>query len=276
MDERPSAKQDDELYSSVAGLYSQFRPRYPEKLIEEATACLPKHASILEIGSGPGTATLPFLQQGIQMTCVEPASGMIEKAKQVCQDYSNKVTFHQGTLEDFLEQTKDECCFHAILAATSFHWAMDSEGIMVKRCHSLLKPHGKLILLWNIPPEPCEAIRNAVATATSQETPFYFGGYSLDQHKQNIRSKILSPVEATGLSTKFTFQEYPTETSMPVADYIAMVRTFSPYIRMTNEERESFFQIAQTTMSAGVCGSNPNMETIGLSLLNVATKLDGE
>jgi SAM-dependent methyltransferase len=273
VDERPSAKEDGELYSDVADLYHEFRPRYPDALVDDAAATLSKNARILEIGSGPGTATLSLLQRGFQVTCIEPSSGMIQKAKQVCRDYLHQVTFHQVTLEDFMEQTEEECCYDAILAATSFHWAMDSEGIVVKRCHSLLKPNGKLILLWNIPPEPEESVRDAVATATSQESPFYFGGYSVVQHQQNIREKIQSPVEATGLFTAFTVQDYPTETIMGVTDYIDMVRTFSHYIRMPDEERELFFQIAEKTMT-DKCGLN--VETTGLSILNVATKVDGE
>lgn len=274
--ERGCAEQDAELYSEVAELYHNFRPRYPEQLIEEATATLPKHANILEIGSGPGTATLPLLQRGFQVTCVEPSSGMMKKAKQVCREYSNQVTFRQVTLGEFLEQTKkEECSFDAIVAATSFHWAMDSEGIIVKKCHGLLKPGGKLLLMWNLPSEPSEAVRNTVATANNHSVPFYFGGYSIEEHKHNLHDKILDPVEATNLFSDFTLLQYPTVTKMTITDYLAMVRTFSLYIRMTDDDRESFFETTQKIM-AEMCGATNTVETTGLSLLNVATKLDDE
>ena len=271
VNERESTNQDGELYSSVADLYHDFRPQYPEKLMNATAAALPKNAQILEIGSGPATATLPLLQRGFNVTCIEPGSGMIEKAKQVCRDYQKEqVQFHHSTIQDFLDQTSDKGCYDAILAATSFHWVMDSEGIIVEKCHSLLKPNGKLILLWNIPPEPDESIRDAVATATSRTTPFYFGGYSVTQHVDNIQTKLLQPIHETGLFTDFSWEEYPTMSNMTVSAFLSLVRTFSPYIRMTEEEREIFLEAAEKIMTE-LCGSS--VDTTGLSILNVATKI---
>lgn len=180
----------DELHTNVADFYHECRPRYPAKLMQHVSSILPLHAKILEIGSGPGTATLPLLQQGYNVTCVEPGSGMIARAKDECRehidDMNNQVSFHQVTLQQYLEQNDESCGFDAITAAASFHWAMgDSEGQVVKQCHEVLKPNGKLILMWNLPPEPSVEIQNAVAAHTNRDVPFCFGGYSLQQHVMN-------------------------------------------------------------------------------------------
>ena len=53
LERRPSANQDGELYSCVADLYHEFRPRYPEELMNHAAAHIPVNGRILEIGSGP-------------------------------------------------------------------------------------------------------------------------------------------------------------------------------------------------------------------------------
>lgn len=53
INQRPSANQDGELYSCVADLYHEFRPRYPEELMNHAAAHIPVNGRILEIGSGP-------------------------------------------------------------------------------------------------------------------------------------------------------------------------------------------------------------------------------
>jgi hypothetical protein len=49
-------------YSPVADVYYNARPRYPEKLIERSVilAQLFLDASILEVGCGPGNATVAF------------------------------------------------------------------------------------------------------------------------------------------------------------------------------------------------------------------------
>lgn len=271
-------EKDNELYSSVAELYHEFRPRYPEALLRDATRHLPDNASILEIGSGPATATLPLLQRGYHLTCIEPASGMIAKAKQVCRDYvdTKQVSFHQMTLQDYLMERhadEEQNSFDDILAATSFHWAMDDKGEIVKKCHELLKPHGKLLFLWNIPPKPKEALREAVATATSNSLPFYFSGYSTAQHVLNIQDKVLSPVEhqSTVKFTKFSHQEYPTQTAVPIDAFLSMVCTFSFYIKMTRDDRESFMDTAKQVVMEQF---GPNVEMRGLSVLNMATKIE--
>lgn len=270
IDERVNAKEDGELYSDVADLYHRFRPRYPEELIEQATAGLEKEANILEIGCGPATATLPLLERGFRMTCIEPSSGMIEKAKILCRDYSQQVSFHQMTLDEFSDESS---CYDAILAASSFHWAMDSDGTFIRKCHRLLKPNGNLILMWNLPPEPEQCVRDKVAAATLKTVPFYFGGYSISQHQENIHDKILVPVETTGLFTHFSSHHYRTEASVTVQEYISFLQTLTSYIKMPDEERNSFFQRATETMTA-LCGHS--VGTMGISILNVSTKINGE
>ncbi|HEY9861742.1 MAG TPA: hypothetical protein V6D16_19750, partial [Candidatus Obscuribacterales bacterium] len=62
-------------YSGVAQAYYQARPRYPEVLMRRAVelAKLPVDAKILELGCGPGIATVPFAQLGYSMVCLEPS-----------------------------------------------------------------------------------------------------------------------------------------------------------------------------------------------------------
>jgi SAM-dependent methyltransferase len=243
-----------------------------------AAAHLPTNGRILEIGSGPGTATLPLLKRGFHVTCIEPSSAMIHKAKQVCREYMNddmdmsSVTFHQATLEEFVKRNQGQAKYDAIVAATSFHWAMDRQGGIVKQCHELLRSNGqKLVLLWNIPPEPNQDVSDAVANALGKDTPFFFSSKSREQHKLGIRETILAPVSATGLFTEFSTQDFPTESTVPISDFLSMVRTFSHYIRIPDEERATFFDIAETTMTAK-CGTT--IDVSGLSLLNVSTKVN--
>ncbi|MEG4632792.1 hypothetical protein QUB56_24925 [Microcoleus sp. AR_TQ3_B6] len=49
-------------YSAAATAYNRVRPRYPADLIQRAIelAQLPPKAKILEIGCGPGIATVEF------------------------------------------------------------------------------------------------------------------------------------------------------------------------------------------------------------------------
>ena len=222
-----------------------------------ASHSLPMNGRILEIGSGPGTATLPLLKRGFHVTCIEPSSGMIQKAKHVCHEYmkathiqeSRFIKPHCKSLSKGKSQNKQ----HMMQSWRPPHfigpWIIKEKlSNSVMNCSNRM---AKLVLLWNIPPEPNENVRNAVAKALDKDTPFYFSAKNREQHKHDICETVLAPVRATGLFhgilRRTTIQpkrpyQFPT--------FISMVRTFSHYIRMPDEERETFFDIAETTMTA--------------------------
>lgn len=62
-------------YGEVADAYNRVRPRYPKELICRAVelAQLCADAVILEVGCGPGTATISFARLGFSMLCLEPS-----------------------------------------------------------------------------------------------------------------------------------------------------------------------------------------------------------
>ena len=78
-------------YSAAAAAYNRVRPRYPVDLIESAIelAQLGPKAKILEIGCGPGIATVEFARRGFSMVCVEPSLEMCKFARQNCAEYPN-------------------------------------------------------------------------------------------------------------------------------------------------------------------------------------------
>jgi SAM-dependent methyltransferase len=61
-------------YSPVADVYYNARPPYPEPLINRSItlAQLSADASILEVGCGPGNATVASAPFGFSITCLEP------------------------------------------------------------------------------------------------------------------------------------------------------------------------------------------------------------
>jgi len=132
-------------YSEVADAYNRVRPRYPQELICRAVevAQLPADAAILEVGCGPGTATIGFAQLGFSMVCLEPSLEACQLAQQNCASYST-VEIRNTTFEEWELETER---FHALLAATSFHWV--SPEIGYPKADAALQNNGFLILLWN-------------------------------------------------------------------------------------------------------------------------------
>ena len=63
-----------EVFDEIAEIYDRARPTYPERLFEDVLefARLGPDERVLEIGAGPGKATLGFARHGCCMLCLEP------------------------------------------------------------------------------------------------------------------------------------------------------------------------------------------------------------
>lgn len=144
-------------YSPVADIYYNARPPYPKQFIDRsiALAQLSADASILEVGCGPGNATVAFAQFGFSMLCVEPNPDFCRLAQQNCDQYPN-VTICNTSFEEWSLKAKQ---FDAVLSANAFHW-MSPEVRYAKA--AALRDNGFLILLWTLRPEPKYEVHQAI------------------------------------------------------------------------------------------------------------------
>lgn len=153
-------------YSKSARFYVEGRPRYPVAVITAVAAVVgwQRHSRILEIGSGPGTATQDFAELGSIFSCVEPNGDFVAIARDVLARFPN-VSFHTGTLE----QADLVAPFDIVLTASSFHWIDQKRG--VPRIWELLTPTGCVVLLWNKEPQPVRTrSRRLIWLSRAQDT----------------------------------------------------------------------------------------------------------
>ena len=176
-------------YSQVAEAYNKFRPHYPQEIINGAVeiAQLDSNSQMLELGCGPGNATVSFAQLGFSMICLEPSLAAWNLARKNCATYP-QVEIQQTTFEEWeLEPGK----FDAVLAATSFHWINPEFGN--SKIAQALRNDGNLILLWNMTPQPEYKIYQSFREVYQKYAPVldrYSGFRSYDVH--------LSPLIACG------------------------------------------------------------------------------
>lgn len=154
-------------YSPVAEIYYSARPPYPASQISRAVALaqMSPKASVLEIGCGPGNATVAFAQYDFLMTCLEPDSDFCNLAQRHCAAYSN-VEILNTTFEEW--QLK-ESQFDAVLSASAFHWI--SPEIKYVKAAEALHDNGFLILLWNLTPEPSYEVYQAIKEVYQTHAP---------------------------------------------------------------------------------------------------------
>lgn len=127
----------------VAG-YETARPGYPAALFDMLTqhCALGPQCRVLEIGPGPGQATIELLDRGASVVAVEPGAGMVARLRErvagrPCQVIQSD--FEVATLTGL---------FDLAVAATSFHWVDPAIG--VSKVAALVRPGGWLALWWNV------------------------------------------------------------------------------------------------------------------------------
>jgi SAM-dependent methyltransferase len=178
-------------YSSAAEAYNFARPKYPCAPIDKAikVAHLSSSSRILEIGSGPGTATTSFAQIGCSMVCIEPNPDFCELARINCQSYPSVKVINKS----FKEWNPEPEAFDAVLAASSMHWIPAEIGYA--KASSALKQEDILTGLGQMMLDSGR-FRNLV-TATKEPVIFAFRIYqriTLHRRCRTLASSLIDSV----------------------------------------------------------------------------------
>lgn len=252
-------------YSPVADAYNKVRPRYPEALISrviELTQLLPTDASILELGCGPGNATVGFAQKGYDILCIEPSEAAYQLAKQNCVSYP-KVKIKNTTFEEW--ELKAEK-FNAVLAATSIHWI--APEIVYPKAAAALQNDGYLILLWNmtaqLPYEVCQSLQEAY-----QKYAPSLGKYEDRETQTQSLRKLGQIVVDSGYFGGLVSEQMEWEVTYSVDDYLLLLNTYSPYMALQPQQREGLFALLKKILEQH--GAN-SVQLSYLSAFHIAQK----
>jgi SAM-dependent methyltransferase len=252
-------------YSPAAEAYNQARPRYPESLIEQVVevAQLSTSSKILELGCGPGTATVGIAQLGCSMICLEPNPDFFQLAQHNCQPYSN-VQIENTSFEEWeLQPLK----FDAVLAATSFHWI--SPEIGYPKAASALKESGSLILLWNKELQPSYEVYQSLSQIYQLHAP------SLDRYEdretqEDILRELGSMCIESGKFKDLISGQVISEVIYTVDEYLTLLKTYSAYIKLDPQSKESLFSGLRHCIEDEFGG---NLQLSYISAFHVAKKV---
>ena len=131
-------------FDAVAERYATARPGYPEAVFDAIAQVVPPPADVLEIGPGPGQATVPLAERGYRILAVELGRNLARVARRRLAAFP-EVRVVRGDFHDW--RIPNPGSFDLVVSASAFHW-IDTE-VGLARAQRALRPGGWLGLVWN-------------------------------------------------------------------------------------------------------------------------------
>ncbi len=192
-------------FGGAAENYDAYRPRYPDRLIDDVLA--PNAHRVLEGGAGTGIASMQMIERGADLLAVEPDARMATVAQ------AKGIPVELATFEDWDPAGRT---FDLVVFAASFHWV--DPAVALPKIRTILNDGGKLVLIWNRlrPDNPTRA---------------EFEDIYRDYMDVETRSGDGSPGEVVDMITAYGFtvtkREYPHNLHYSARQWVNIAFTFS-------------------------------------------------
>ena len=255
-------KQAGQSFDLVADMYDQYRPGYPQELVESLIVMsgIPEGGRILEIGSGTGKATCLFASRGYAIHCIEPGRNMAAVAARNLRAYP-AVTYEMVPFEEAREQPAG---FDLVMSAQAFHWIPKETGY-AKAARSL-KPGGCLALFWNLSP----GFQGQVATELDR---IYHDFAPQLENPQNASEAAIQEksdgITQSGCFGPATIQRFPWSLTYQTGEYLGLLNTYSDHLLLPVRARQDLFE----AIAAAINAKGGLVEKNYIAVLYVAPKL---
>jgi len=226
-------------FDQEASLYHTIRPSYPDELFDDLimAAGLPPQAKIIEIGPGTGQATKPLATCGYEIKGIEIGTSLAEIARRELRDYPN-VEIITGAFEEVGLPAQS---FDLVFAATSFHWI--KPGLQYLKPHQLLKSNGHLAIVHT------HHISDNKGDLFFHASQPVYKKYFPKSNKPNIALPTQQEIKPGKLDKKLFelshFQTFPLRIDYTAKEYVQLINTYSPTLRLPDEKRAAFLSDIQ-------------------------------
>lgn len=235
-------------FDSAAALYARARPDYPAELYEDLVALtgLTAPADLLEVGCGPGNATLPLARAGHRITAVELGGELAAEARRNLSPYPAVSVVNAG-FEEW--QPPDGTRYDLVYAATAWHWIDPAIGWA--KAASLLRPGGHLAL-WGaghaFPPDAdpifTELQRVYEEIGEPHIEPWPPAPPRLDSDIDDLPAAAAEHFEARAVRRHLWALRYDAEA------YLRLLDTFSGHIAFTPDQRNRLYGEVRRLLAA--------------------------
>jgi SAM-dependent methyltransferase len=222
-------------FDQMVELYARARPSAPPELFDAVAAYVPAPADALEIGCGPGTASLPLLERGFRIHAVELGENLAAFARERLAAFP--FTVEVGKFED---ASLAPASVDLVVCSAAFHW-LDRERAL-RQVVNVLRPGGALALIWgsvrrtaedNRVDEALQAAYRAHAPEISRDT--------MDRMSDKV-TDIGEAVRDTPELRDYEERLFPQTHLFDRQGYLDTLATFSDHATLPAERRARLFE----------------------------------
>jgi SAM-dependent methyltransferase len=158
-------------YTTMADKYVRGRPDYPPGVADwlRDSVGLRPGVTVVDLGAGTGKFTPRLVETGAKVIAVEPVAQMRDQLSAALPD----VEALSGSAQSI---PLPDASVDAVVCAQSFHWFANAEALA--EIHRVLKPGGKLGLVWNMRDARVRWVAqlDAIVSQAEGDTPRYYTG----------------------------------------------------------------------------------------------------
>ena len=150
-------------FAGAAASYAAFRPMYPDAVWDLLAGLseLDRSSRVLELGCGPGTATIALAQRAGSVTAVDLEPEMVAVGRRTAGRMGvTNIEWVHGAAEELHYPRRH---FRLIVAASAFHW-MDRPKVATA-CRAMLDDGGLFAVVGN--PTPLMQIQDRVGVGAA-------------------------------------------------------------------------------------------------------------
>jgi SAM-dependent methyltransferase len=234
-------------FDRVAPLYQSARPDYPDELFADLLAMtgVRPPAHLLEVGCGPGKATLPLARRGFRITAIELGGALAAEARHRLGGFRD-VSVITSPFEEW-EPPGDP--FDLVYAATAWRWV--DPDVKYAKAASLLSPGGHLAV-WDAGhafPEGFDPFFSEIQKVYD-EIGESRGSPWPPPRPEDQPDPTAADLESSGHFGVVGTRRYVWARRYTAAGYIALLDTFSGHIAMEPAKREHLYQAIHDRLAA--------------------------
>ena len=219
-------------FNTVASLYDEVRPGYPDELVRDVLdlSGMDRSGKILEVGCGTGQASRLFATFGCEMTCLDIGENLIEVARARLSNYKN-VRFVLCPFEDWNSASR----FDLVISATAFRWV--SPRVRFIRARDALRARGSLAIFSNQHVRKDEGFFAEVQEVYSKH-------YVVSDSPRDLSTPttLESPEPGTAAFADPIHRVYSWTANYSAEEYIKLIGTYSDHIALPELNRTHLFE----------------------------------